>query len=43
MENEAEISIPQSKIEKHVEKIESADKNYVTDDQFFDDFFSDVE
>lgn len=43
VENEAEISIPQSKIEKHVEKIESADKNYVTDDQFFDDFFSDDE
>ena len=29
------------KIEKNVEKIEFVDKNYVTDDQFFDDFFYD--
>jgi len=35
--------IPQSKLEKHVEKIEPRNKNYVTDDQFFDDFFSDDE
>ena len=43
VENEMPIDIPQSKIEKHVEKIEPRDNNYVTDDQFFDDFFSDDE
>jgi len=29
------------KMEKHIEKIEVQDRNYITDDQFFDDFFSD--
>ena len=43
VENRVEIEIPKQKIEKYVEKIESKDKNYVTDDQFFDDFFSDDE
>jgi len=43
VENEKKVDILQPKIEKHVEKIEQRDKNYITDDQFFDDFFSDDE
>ena len=43
VENINQINISQPKIEKHVEKIELTNKNYVTDDQFFDDFFSDDE
>jgi len=43
VENKVDAVNPQPKIEKHVEKIEARDKNYVTDDQFFDDFFSDDE
>jgi len=37
------IEIPQVKLEKYEENIKPQDKNYITDDQFFDDFFSDDE
>ena len=38
---EVKLDIPQQKIEKNVEKIEPVDRNFITDDQFFDDFFYD--
>ena len=41
IKEEVKVEIPQPKIEKNVENIEVRDRNYVTDDQFFDDFFSD--
>lgn len=40
---EEPIKKSELKIEKHIEKIEPKNSNFITEDQFFDDFFSDDE